>query len=157
MSLFKPFLFPVWMNYFNEQSYWSNYYTTYQILFLFLCGIFDMCILSNYNIQYLSTLIIQTHLVRSEMIVSVIKNRKNNQTYFFNPNGMRKGKPSILLFLSIFTLVAFVWMTNPWHRLTHMVMLFGIFTRERERKGGWMCFSFLLCATGVPLILRCIF
>jgi hypothetical protein len=73
---------------------------------------------------------------------------------------MRKDKPLHTLFLSIFTLVAFVWMTNPWHLLTYgdVIRYLHGGTRKSERESVDECvFLFLLCANGVPSILRGIF
>ena len=103
------------------------------------------------------------------MIVSITKKkRQNRQTSFFNPNGKREDKPlQCSFFLSIFTLVVFVLMTNPWHLLVYADVIRHLYDgkrkrgREREieeRENKNRCvFLFLLSATGVPSILRCLF
>jgi len=138
MPLFKPFLLPAWMNYFNERTCRSNFYRTYHILFLSLWRVFIMCIWSRYTIQYLFIFIIHMHLVRFEMIVSVIKQKTEriSRHIFFNSNGMHKDNPTIFSFSIHFHTYSH---SSEWRSLgifSHMVILFGIFTMHRERERG---------------------
>ncbi len=114
-----------------------------------------MCMLSNYAIQYLLTLFIHIHLVRLKIIVSV---RKNKQTYFFNPNGMCKDKPTILFFfLYIFTFAAFVLTTSLKHLLTYGDVIRYFYDRKMHKKRGWMFFFSLVRNRRTIDSLQCIF
>lgn len=101
--------------------------------------------------------------VRDDSVSHKTKNRKNKQTYFFQFQWNAQRQPHHIFFFYPFShLFAFIGMTVPWHLFTYGDIIRHLYDaprkREREREREDQCvFLFLLCATGVPSILRCIF